>query len=325
VSRGLSLQTKSDAPLLAPRFLEPRSFRWGKHAAADGTMLRWGHLGATRPRIACVLVGGFTEFIEKYFETVQDLVARGISVWCLDWRGQGGSERPALLPTRPRARDYDRDAADLAHFAGEFLPEGLPRLLIAHSMGGAIGLLSMHRHPGLFDAAVLSAPMLGLATGHMPRVAARLIASFAASVGLGARFIPGAGSWLPDESRRPELSRTSSDPERFAIEHAWFVARPELRVDGPTYGWVDAAFAVTERLQDPGLLAGIATPILIGSAEREALVDNRAHRRAAESLRDCTVVDLPGSKHEPFLERDEIRKRWLAAIDDFIAARLLTR
>ncbi|MBV8934190.1 MAG: alpha/beta hydrolase, partial [Alphaproteobacteria bacterium] len=40
------------------------------------------------------MVSGFAECIEKYFETVADLARRGLSVWCLDWRGQGGSERP---------------------------------------------------------------------------------------------------------------------------------------------------------------------------------------------------------------------------------------
>ena len=68
------------------------------------------------------MVGGFGEFIEKQFETVRDLAARGIAVWCLDWRGQGGSIRPRRLPTRPRARKFDRDAEDLAAFAAAKLP-----------------------------------------------------------------------------------------------------------------------------------------------------------------------------------------------------------
>src|ERR1700745_4321811 len=89
-------------PPLPARFLEPPGFVWGSFTAPDGAKLRWGDLAAAAPRAECVMVGGFTECIEKYFETTADLVARGISVWCLDWRGQGGSDRPRRWPSRPR-------------------------------------------------------------------------------------------------------------------------------------------------------------------------------------------------------------------------------
>ena len=36
---------------------------------------------------------GHNEFIEKYFETIQEFIDRGYSVICFDWRGQGVSER----------------------------------------------------------------------------------------------------------------------------------------------------------------------------------------------------------------------------------------
>ena len=36
---------------------------------------------------------GHNEFIEKYFETIQEFIDRGYSVICFDWRGQGMSGR----------------------------------------------------------------------------------------------------------------------------------------------------------------------------------------------------------------------------------------
>lgn len=66
-------------PQLPARFLEPHGFLWGSFAAPDGAKLRWGHLPAANPRVECVMVGGFTECIEKYFETTADLAARGVS------------------------------------------------------------------------------------------------------------------------------------------------------------------------------------------------------------------------------------------------------
>src|SRR5690242_3332300 len=103
-----SPSTADATPALALRFREPPNFEWGHFTAPGGHSLRWGHLAAPAPQGHCVLVGGFTEFVEKYFETIVDLAARGLSVWCLDWHGQGGSQRPVLLPNRPRARQFDR-------------------------------------------------------------------------------------------------------------------------------------------------------------------------------------------------------------------------
>ncbi|HEY0525331.1 MAG TPA: alpha/beta hydrolase [Stellaceae bacterium] len=315
-------------PDLEPRFLEPDGFAWGRFQAGDGTSLRWGRLDAAaqaapaEPRAHCVMVTGFKEYIEKYFETVSDLAARGLTVWCLDWRGQGGSDRPRIAPSRPRARDYDRDAGDLAAFAAAMLPPGALRVLIAHSMGGASALLCLKHHPHLFDAAVLSAPMLGVATGRVPEASARRIARATVRCGLGALFVPGGRRWRFDPEIGPARSRTSNDPARCRVHQAWCAARPELRIDDATYAWLDAALGVTGRLADPDLLGGIRTPILIASAGRDVLVRTDAQRRAAALLPNCTLVDLPEAKHEPFHEVDAVRDRWLAAIDRFLNAHL---
>jgi len=69
-------------------------------------------------------------------------------------------------------------------------------------------------------------------------------------------------------------------------------------------------------------LAGITTPILLGSAGREQVVATASHYRAARLLPDCTLFELPESKHEPFLERDPIRNAWLDEINRFLGERL---
>lgn len=310
------------APALPERFLAPPGFVWGGFTTADGAVLRWGHLAAAAPRAECVLVGGFGDFIEKQFETIRDLAARGFSVWCLDWRGQGGSARPKHLPHRPRARKFDRDADELAQFTTAKLAGGLPHLLIAHSMGGAIALLCLHRHPRLFDAAILSAPMLGLRTGRTPPTLLRAVTAPARLAGLGICRLPGTARWHPNQPPTPERSRISSDSERCRIRHAWISSEPRLRLDQPTYGWLDPALALISRISKPRFLAAIETPILLGSAGNEHVVAPSAHRRAARHLPDCRLVELPDSKHEPFMERDPIREAWFGHIERFVRERL---
>ena len=308
-------------PDLPARFLEPSGFVWGSLPTEDAARLRWGHLPAQEPRAECVMVGGFAEPIEKYFETIGDLAARGYSVWCLDWRGQGGSERPRHLPSRPRPRHFDRDASELASFTEKLTTARRPRLLIGHSMGGAVALLCLRRYPGLFDAAILSAPMLGIGAGGLPPALMRCVTGIARATGLGICFIPGASRWRSNRIPTPERSRVSNDPERCRLQYAWFSADTALRVDAPTWGWLDSALRLAARMAKKEFLAGIDTPILLFSAGVETFLRPEAHRRAARLLPDCTLVEFPDSKHEPFLERDAIRDPWFAAIDHFIADR----
>ena len=68
---------------------------------------------------------GRAEFIEKYFETVRDLQARGFAVATLDWRGQGLSDR-ALADRR---KGHVKRLLRIRH---------RPRRL--HGAGGAAGL-----------------------------------------------------------------------------------------------------------------------------------------------------------------------------------------
>lgn len=322
LSPVLPLAGSTRHPALPERFLPPPGFVWGSFTAADGAVLRWGHLPLRNARAECVLAGGFGEFIEKHFETVRDLAARGIAVWCLDWRGQGGSTRPRRLPTRPRARDFNRDADDLAAFTAAKLPGRLPRLLVAHSMGGAIALLCLQRHPKLFAGAVLSSPMVGLRTGKLPPTLLRVITRPARAAGLGFCFIPGARKWRPDRLPSPERSRISTDAERCQLRHAWFSADPALRLDEATYGWVDSALALVARISKVEFLASIDTPILLGRPGRDVVVSRAAQRRAARLLPNCTLVELTESKHDPFLERDAIRDYWLSCLNRFIAERV---
>ena len=313
------------APDLPARFLEPPGFVWGSFNVPDGATLRWGHLRSATPRAECVMVGGFTECVEKYFETMVDLSARGFSVWCLDWRGQGGSARPRLWPSRPRPRRFSHDASDLALFTRSLPQPGSPRVLIAHSMGGAIALVCLRQFPGLFEAAILSAPMLGIHTRGVPRTLVHCITGAARASGFGLCFIPGASRWRADRAPAPGVSRISSDPGRCRLQYCWFSAQTELRVDPPTYAWLDAALRVVVSITRPEFLARISIPILLGSPGIEAFVNPRAHRRAARLLPDCTLIEFPDSKHELFLEQDAIRNRWLDAIERFVVDRVATR
>ena len=76
----------------------------------DGINLRYARFPPNRSPVrgTIIVVHGRTEFIEKYFETVNDLRRRGFAVLVFDARGQGGSDR--LLSNRRKG--HVRDFAD---------------------------------------------------------------------------------------------------------------------------------------------------------------------------------------------------------------------
>src|SRR3979411_3385800 len=73
----------------------PEDVVTGTLKTPDGVSLRFARWAPPPGRKGTVcLFQGRSEFIEKYFETVRDLRARGFAVATIDWRGQGMSERP---------------------------------------------------------------------------------------------------------------------------------------------------------------------------------------------------------------------------------------
>ena len=72
----------------------PEDYVAGTIKRLDGVALRFARWAPPPGRKGTVcLFQGRAEFIEKYFETVRDLRARGFAVATMDWRGQGLSER----------------------------------------------------------------------------------------------------------------------------------------------------------------------------------------------------------------------------------------
>jgi lysophospholipase len=72
----------------------PRGPRAGYFEGRDGHQLRfarWRPSVDTCRGTVCLFTGR-GEFIEKYFETIQDLRRRGFAVATMDWRGQGRSK-----------------------------------------------------------------------------------------------------------------------------------------------------------------------------------------------------------------------------------------
>lgn len=304
-----------------PRFQEPANFVWGSFQNEDGAKIRYGHCAPSGPaRGRMVMVPGFREPIDKYFETIRDFNARGFEVYIMEWRGQGGSERylPAE-PQKPFSDGFDRDIRDLHRFMTDVVKEdaNTKTFLAAHSMGGHIGLRYVREHPETFSALLTTAPMLDIETGIFPKPVARRMVQFAKTGRILQKYMPGGSDWEPGKKKFDENNLTH-DPVRWQVQETAMEQKPELRIGDPTYGWLYHAFASIDLLNKEDYLKEIRIPVLMGSALEDTVVDVKAQVRAAGIIPDCTKIDLPGSRHEIWMEADNTRNSWLAAIDRFL-------
>ncbi|MDP2206754.1 MAG: alpha/beta hydrolase [Alphaproteobacteria bacterium] len=308
-----------------PSLREPDGFKWGSFTNAKGADIRYGSLKAEgESKGTVVMLPGFRESVEKYFEAAQEMKDRGFDVWLMDWRGQGGSERYLQdNPQKMHHEGYDEQIETLHQFTQTVVdkaPSG-PLIMSAHSMGAHIGLRYLKEHAGVFDSAMLSAPMLDINTGTLPKPLARQMAKFAKAGNYLDKYIPGGSDWSEEKNAFKDNNKTA-DEARFKAAVDIVRANPDLKTGDPTYGWVYHTFQSIDILSQEDYLKEIKTPILLQISEHENVVDKPAQERAAGLLPNCKRVDIAGAQHEIWHEIDALRKLWLDKVDTFLAERL---
>jgi len=290
--------------------------------ARDGTWIRcatWAADEAVEPRGVCALFDGQTEFLEKYGEVVGELTARGFAVAALDWRGQGGSMRSLPDTLKAHVGDFDEYDADLETFLEQVvrLLSDAPPLALAHSMGGNVVLRALHDRPNAFAAAVMTAPMLEPDTRGYPGWLARLVSRAHNLRGVSSDWVWGMQERDPLKMAF-EDNLVTSDRGRFARAQAAVAAHPEIRLAGPTWGWLEAAYRSMARVTAPGYAEAITTPVLILGAGRDRIVKTSAERTFARRLPKGSYVEIADAEHEIMMENDSIRARFWAAFDAFV-------
>lgn len=267
-----------------------------------------------------ILLQGRAETLEKYFETAGELIARGFAVATFDWRGQGGSTRLHADPLRGHVDDFGAFDRDLATFFDivvrpQFPP---PFYVLAHSMGGNIGLRFVHDRPGELAGLIVTAPMLAIKTAPFPRWLARILASSACALGYGEREVFGRAAHLPwDEPFEGNV--VTKDKGRFQRNLSIVAKNQSLALSRPSFSWLQAAFRSMALIESPGYAAAIETPVLLFSAGQDRIVNPGADMRLIRRLRHGVFVMLGAAGHEILQETDDIRRAFWATFDAFLA------
>ncbi len=129
----------------------------GSFESASGEDAFYRVWRAAKPSAALLLVHGLGEHSGRYDHVGNYLAERGVSVYALDHQGHGRSGGP-----RGTVSDFSIFLDDLASFDAYMRldNEGLPIVLLGHSMGGLIAVAYLLERPLKPDFAILSGPAL---------------------------------------------------------------------------------------------------------------------------------------------------------------------
>jgi lysophospholipase len=298
----------------------PDDYVVGSIKTRDGVSLRYARWQppAGRRGTVCIFQGR-SEWIEKYFETVRDLRARGFAVATLDWRGQGLSDRVLRDRRKGHVRSFAEYDHDLEAFMREIvLPDCPPPIFaLGHSTGASVLIRAAHRGHRWFDRMVLTAPLIAL--GGIDRTGASgvFIVRAMRLMGLGSMYVPRHPPGVIEA--RPFLGNIlTSDPVRYARNAAILEVEPALALGPPTVAWCDAAFRAMAEMRDRDYPSRIRQPILIIAAGSDAVVSNLAIEDFASGLRAGSHLVIVGSQHEILMEQDRFRSQFWAAFDAFV-------
>lgn len=269
--------------------------------AADGRRIRVGVWGAGTARRGTVfLFPGRSEYVEKYGLTAASLAARGFATLTVDWRGQGLASRVLRDPVPGHVEDFAEFQLDVQALVAFARARGLaePWHLLAHSMGGCIGLRTlMGSHP--FATAAFSAPMWGIAIPAWQRPLAETTSWLATRLGAGARYAPLTGPNAYVTSAPFEGNTLTTDRAMWDYMANHLRAEPALHLGGPTMAWLRAALDECRAL---AAMPSPALPVHVGLGSHERIVDPAAIRARMARWPGGRLEVVPGAEHELLME-----------------------
>jgi lysophospholipase len=129
---------------------------------------------------------------------------------------------------------------------------------------------------------------------------------------------------MPGTRSRPTTLAISFEGNALTSDEATFgwcveqiTAHPELALGGPSMQWTRAALEEMARLY----IAPLPNlPVLVFLGSDENVVSAGMIRRQVAQMAQGALMDLPGARHEIFMERAEIRAAVWRRVDEFLAA-----
>lgn len=302
----------------------PHGANAGYVTTSDGAQLRYARWVSPKPHLSdkpkgtILLLHGRSEFIEKYYESVSDLLEQGYDVLTFDWRGQGASQRLLKERLKGHVEHFNQYLIDLETILSDVaLPDCKPPFsIVAHSTGSLVSLLAAPALSNRIHRMVLLSPLLELNNIPLKQKTLRRLSGLLSFLGFSRNYI--LRQAVSPELKVYDGNKLTTDQRRFELTKKFLFKFPLLGLGGPTIGWVFAACRAMDKVQEPGFASEISIPTLLVIAGNDQVVKPSVSEAFARSMRSGGSVMVTGSQHEIMHEKDVFRDQLFAAISSFV-------
>ena len=287
----------------------------------DGQQLYWEQYTAQEPKAHIAIAHGYTDASYKFREITYYFLKSGYSVSILDHRGHGYSYRSSTDLSKVTVASFDEYVKDYALFIDMVVKPSLAedeRLFIyAHSMGGAIAALLLEQDDTMFDAAVLSSPMMEIQFNGLPENLAKLIVGGANLFGQGESYIVGNGAY---DDTYNYIDSSYNSEARYAYLHDAQKADEYYQTNGGSFRWLKAAIAATDEVNQNA--ASFTTNALLFQAACDSTVGASGQNAFVDKAQNVQMVIVPNTKHNILFAGNDVLVPYMNTILAFYEANL---
>lgn len=285
-------------------------------------------IGARNVPIACtsllrtdavatvIVLPGYSESLRKYSELAQDLYAQKFSVYLMDHRGQGESGRLSPDAKMASIDDFSLLADDVKRLLDTRVATTTPVFLLGHSFGGAVAASFVIRYPKVVSGVILSAPMLGLNLGRIPRWLADVILFTSSHLGFEMSYLQSPSD--PVDSAFAG-NRLTHDKTRYDAWTQILKSQPQTQIWGRSWRWLAQSLLGADLIARGAKTVHVDTLILQAADDDYVLSDPQNNFCAANA--NCRLVRFDDAFHEILQEADPVRNRALREITQFVSDR----
>lgn len=282
----------------------------------ENKLINYYVLKTQNPKGVIIISPGRSEAALKYSEFIFDIKDLGYTIYIIDHRGQGESERLIEDKIKSHVVHFSDYVEDFNEFVNTIVrPEDYDNsFIIAHSMGGAIASGFLENYPKKVTGVILSSPMFEIHTGvgYFERPVANLLNTVLAAT----EYAPGQGPY--DTNMVFEENKVTSSVIRFDMKKKLYATKKTLQTGGSTVNWLKESLDFTARLRKIKNLFQV--PTLLLQAGQDKLVELAGQNQACEKLspKFCKIINFKDSEHEIFMESDITRNQALTILNSFI-------
>lgn len=270
---------------------------------------------------AMIMVNGRTESYLKYQSLINEFYQLGFSIYMLDHRGQGLSQRLLSNHHKGHVEEFSYYVEDLALFIDTVVQpnQHSHHVLLGHSMGGTIATRYVQTKPHMIEKMILASPMHGILLPAPQFIVEQLTLAATMTDKLLQRessYVMGGKAYENLEFEGNELTQ---DETHYSNFRKVYEDNPQLQLGSPTYHWLQTSLeACRQCIKDA---ERIDIPTLLLQAGAETIVDNLAQDAFVKEMREAliTKVEIEGARHELFFEMDDYRTQVIAQVRHFLA------